>query len=256
MTRPTTGPANPERGGLSSLAAAHPIRALATTALVAIAAIVGIASLVRSSRPSSGNSDKSHGGAAGAGRWTGAAPTASGTRVAAAVDLGSIWGRAFQGRAPAYETLAAVKSQADAPPVGASVSHTANTITFAGSTVAVTIVANPPNGRDMAFRIGGLENPVLVVRQGAHVTVRFINGDSDSAHGWLLLDPLVKVGNSVHGPRAFSGSYAPILGDPTGAGQPLETITFTATTPGTYIYECPVPGHAAMGMRGSFVVNA
>jgi plastocyanin len=39
------------------------------------------------------------------------------------------------------------------------------------------------------------------------------------------------------------------------AGQPIETISFRATTDGAYRYECPVPGHAAMGMQGTFEVN-
>jgi plastocyanin len=120
---------------------------------------------------------------------------------------------------------------------------------------AITIVADPPNGRDMAFRAAGLENPTIEVARNAGVTVRFVNGDADSAHGWLLLDPVVRIGDIVHGPRAFPGAFAQILGDPTGAGQPVETIAFRAAEPGAYRYECPVPGHAAMGMQGNFVVS-
>jgi plastocyanin len=108
----------------------------------------------------------------------------------------------------------------------------------------------------MAFRSAGLENPTIDVSRGAAVTVHFINGDSDLAHGWLLLDPIVQVGRSFHGPRAFPDAYAPILGDPTSEGHPEETIRFRATTPGTYRYECPVPGHAGMGMQGVFSVTA
>jgi nitrite reductase (NO-forming) len=33
------------------------------------------------------------------------------------------------------------------------------------------------------------------------------------------------------------------------------TLTFTATTPGTYQYLCPVPGHAQQGMTGTFNVS-
>jgi plastocyanin len=67
---------------------------------------------------------------------------------------------------------------------------------------------------------------------------------------------VVQIGKIVHGPRAFPGAFAPILSDPTSAGQPVETVVFRATAPGTYRYECPVPGHAAMGMQGTFVVSA
>jgi plastocyanin len=140
-------------------------------------------------------------------------------------------------------------------PAGATVNRAANRIRFATADAAMTVVANPPNGRDMAFRIAGLENPTIQVKRGALVTIRFVNGDSDSAHGWLLLDPVVLVGNEAHGPRAF-GAFAPILGDPTSAGQPTETVSFRASQAGTYRYECPVPRHAAMGMQGTFVVIA
>jgi plastocyanin len=61
---------------------------------------------------------------------------------------------------------------------------------------------------------------------------------------------------TVHGPQAFPGANVRILGDPTTSGQPLETIRFRATTRGMFRYECPVPGHASMGMQGSFVVRA
>ncbi|RMF30463.1 MAG: hypothetical protein D6752_04035, partial [Candidatus Nitrosothermus koennekii] len=32
-------------------------------------------------------------------------------------------------------------------------------------------------------------------------------------------------------------------------------VTFTADTPGTYYYICLVPGHAALGMQGKFIVE-
>lgn len=176
--------------------------------------------------------------------------------VRAGVDLGKVWGSALRGRAPGYESLARAETQADAIPAGASVDRPANAVRFAGPTADITLVANPPTGRDMAFRAAGLENPTIEVRKGALVSIRFVNGDSDSAHGWLLLDPVVQTGGTFHGPRAFPGAYAPILGDPTTAGQAMESIQFRASASGTYRYECPVPGHAAMGMQGSFIVTA
>lgn len=173
---------------------------------------------------------------------------------ASRVDLGQIWGRAFAGRATQHESLSRAEADANDVPAGATVDRAANRIRFTTANASMTVVANPPNGRDMAFRIAGLENPTIQVNQAALVTIRFVNGDSDSAHGWLLLDPVVQLGSEVHGPRAFAGAYAPILGDPTQAGQPVETISFRATTDGSYRYECPVPGHAAMGMQGTFAV--
>lgn len=34
------------------------------------------------------------------------------------------------------------------------------------------------------------------------------------------------------------------------------TLSFTAASPGTYRYLCPVPGHAEEGVAGTFVVKA
>ena len=33
------------------------------------------------------------------------------------------------------------------------------------------------------------------------------------------------------------------------------TLAFTASSPGTYHYLCPVPGHAQNGMTGLFTVS-
>jgi rusticyanin len=170
-------------------------------------------------------------------------------------NIGQAMGRALAGRASQTVSLARAETLADAVPTGATVDRAANSIVFAGRTAAIAIVANPPNGVDMHFRAAGLENPTIKVTRGALVKIRFVNGDSDSAHGWLLLNPIVRIGNIVHGPRAFPSAFA-LLGDPTSAGQPATTITFRATHSGTYTYECPVPGHAAMGMQGTFVVGS
>ena len=54
---------------------------------------------------------------------------------------------------------------------------------------------------------------------------------------------------------AFAGSAVWFLGNPTTAGIHVGTLTFTAATPGTYQYLCPVPGHAQKGMAGTFTVS-
>jgi hypothetical protein len=234
------------RGALARLLHAHPVASLiaGTTGAALVAALVGAAV------------GQALAGSASSGQ-RGRAPQAPRRPALASgrVDLGGLWGRVFAGRASAYESLGTAEAQADDVPANASVSKRANTIRVAGRTVALTIVANPPSGRDMAFRVAGLENPTIEVSRGAEVKIRFVNADSDSAHGWLLLDPVVQIGKTVHGPRAFAGAYAPMLGDPMPAGQPIEMISFHATRPGSYRYECPVPGHAAMGMQGAFVVS-
>jgi hypothetical protein len=53
---------------------------------------------------------------------------------------------------------------------------------------------------------------------------------------------------------AFADSALWFLGDATASGMHTTTLTFTATTPGTYHYLCPVPGHAREGMTGTFTV--
>jgi plastocyanin len=55
---------------------------------------------------------------------------------------------------------------------------------------------------------------------------------------------------------AFAGAAIWFLGDPTSAGMHAATLSFTATTPGTYRYLCPVPGHAQEGMTGTFTVSS
>ena len=55
---------------------------------------------------------------------------------------------------------------------------------------------------------------------------------------------------------SFAGSALWLLGNPTAAGMHTGTLSFTATTPGTYRYLCPVPGHAHEGMTGTFIVTS
>jgi hypothetical protein len=239
----------PSNGWLAATIREHPVVVFVAAVIVSLATAVAATIAVQSASQTPGTQQRQ---SAAHARRAVAAPGHGLTRP----DLGRIWGVAFRQRAALYEHLARVETEADAIPAHASVDRRTNTIRFPGATAGVTIVANPPNGRDMAFRSAGLENPTIEVSQGAVVTVRFINGDSNSAHGWLLLDPIVQIGGSFYGPRAFPGAYAPILGDPTSKGQPVETIRFRATIRGTYRYECPVPGHAAMGMQGVFSVTA
>jgi hypothetical protein len=54
---------------------------------------------------------------------------------------------------------------------------------------------------------------------------------------------------------AFAGSALWFLGNPTSAGMHEGTLSFTATTPGTYHYLCPVPGHSEEGMAGTLTVR-
>ena len=82
--------------------------------------------------------------------------------------------------------------------------------------------------------------------------------DSDTAHGLVVTStgarssymPMMTVS------EAFSDAAVWFLGDPTSAGMHEGSMTFTASTTGTYQYLCPVPGHAQKGMVGTFVVES
>ena len=54
---------------------------------------------------------------------------------------------------------------------------------------------------------------------------------------------------------AFTGAALWFLGEPTAAGMHAGTLSFTATTPGSYQYLCPVPGYAREGMAGTLTVR-
>ena len=93
--------------------------------------------------------------------------------------------------------------------------------------------------------------------RGAHA----VNADPDTAHGLVIT-----ASQNISSPMpmmtsqpAFTGSALWFLGNPTNAGMHTATLTFTATTPGTYHYLCPVPvpvpGHAQEGMTGTFTVS-
>ena len=59
----------------------------------------------------------------------------------------------------------------------------------------------------------------------------------------------------IMGRPAFPGAALWFLGNPTPAGMHAGTLTFTASTPGSYRYLCPVPGHGQKGMTGTFTVS-
>ena len=104
-------------------------------------------------------------------------------------------------------------------------------------------------------RLAGLANPTITVPRGARVTVRFVNNDSDEAHGWLITDNRPPFGFGQPAVPAIAGASAGVIGNPVSAGDGANTIRFTATSAGDYQYICPMPGHAQMGMHGVFNVR-
>jgi rusticyanin len=169
--------------------------------------------------------------------------------------IGQQAGQRLAGNAPMAVTAAQAQTLGNTIPDAAVLDRCANRITFTGRTVSFVVEASPPNGPDMTFRIAGLVDPTLVVPAGAQVNVEFINADSDQAHGWILTTAAPPFGFGQTPTPALHGADAAVIGDPTNAGQGARTISFTATAAGTYHYVCPMPGHAAMGMNGQFIVQ-
>lgn len=173
-------------------------------------------------------------------------------------DPGKIMGSLFA-NAPGPRVSAAQADRLGSQiPAGATLDRAANRITFTGTSVQLTVVASPAGGPDETFRIAGLTDPAITVPAGAQVSIDVINADPDTAHGLVI----TAGGNTsswmpmMTARPAFPGSAVWFLGNPTPAGMHAATLTFTASTAGSYRYLCPVPGHAQKGMTGTFTVSS
>jgi rusticyanin len=171
-------------------------------------------------------------------------------------DPGRMMGSMMAGAASKYVSEREARTLGDQPPQEASVDRAAKRIIFHSDTVHVTVLGSPEGGPEMAFRIAGLSNPILVVAPGARVDLEFINGDPDTSHAWELARGQGSFGYMpmMGGQAAFPGSVGMPVGIPSSRGWPAETLTFTAVEPGRYTYFCPMPGHAQKGMHGQFLV--
>lgn len=182
-------------------------------------------------------------------------PSGAGYRNdALAMSIARQAGARLADHSPEYLPAAQVQAISEAAPAGATVDKATGTITFTSPAVSLTVVAVPPGGPDMTFRVAGMADPTIVVPKGATVQVRFINADTDEAHGWEVTAERPPFPFHV-GAAAFLGAFAQVLGDPTAAGDGAETISFTASAAGSYQYACPMPGHAQMGMHGTLTVR-
>ena len=193
------------------------------------------------------------------GWMTGALPAAmmSGGMMGGGTDPGKVMGTLFAGAPGPRVSAAQATALGTQAPAGAQVSKASNTVTFTTATVRLAIVASPSGGPDETFRVAGLVNPAIVVPADARVAIQLINADPDTAHGLVIT---ASAANASWMPMmtarpAFTGSALWFLGNPTSAGMHEGTIAFTATTPGTYHYLCPVPGHAQKGMAGTLTVR-
>ncbi len=171
----------------------------------------------------------------------------SGTGGMMGAASGSVWTSAH---------VAALVQQSEQ---GVTIDRATNTITYHGTHDLLVPLAAPAalHLPGMQWEIDGLINPTVVVPRGAQVTVDLVNADQGYMHGFEVTNaaPPFQEMAMMQGSGAFPGSFVmPILPE-TSQGQYHRSTQFTAATAGTYHYICPVPGHAAHGMAGTFVVS-
>jgi rusticyanin len=177
----------------------------------------------------------------------------TGTRTDPGQLMGRLWASA---PGPRVSTAQAAR-YADQVPAGARVDRAARAITVTAGSVHLVAVASPAGGPDETFRIAGMVNPTIVVPAGTRVSIEVINADPDTAHGLVITGQGQPSWMPMMTSRpAFTGSALWFLGDSTAAGMHAGALTFTAYTPGSYRYLCPVPGHADKGMTGAFTITA
>jgi rusticyanin len=172
-------------------------------------------------------------------------------------DPGKVMGALFADAPGPRVSPPAASRLGNETPSGATVDPADHRLTFSGSTVRLVVLADPSGGSDETFRIAGMVNPTILVRSGATVSIEVVNADPDAAQGLVLIGA-GQTGSEVPmmtSSPAFIGAAVWFLGDPTSAGLHAGTLSFTATTAGTYRYLCAVPGHAQEGMIGSFIVT-
>lgn len=86
------------------------------------------------------------------------------------------------------------------------------------------------------------------VPAGAEVTVTF-NNVGVLEHTWTLIPPDADPLMALEADRIGAAGSGVL------AGGESATFSFTAPEPGTYIFVCTIPGHAAGGMVGTLTVT-
>jgi rusticyanin len=141
---------------------------------------------------------------------------------------------------------------------GATVDTKANTVTYTGRSVTLVALASPHGEPNMTWEIDGLVNPTVSVAPGAQVTVVLVNTDWGYMHGFELTTtppPYLEMAMASVADTFFLMPLPPRTErDTATASYFTRSASFTAAA-GTYHYLCPVPGHAAAGMFGTFVVS-
>ena len=157
-------------------------------------------------------------------------------------------------------TPAQVKALVHNSEQGVTINRATNTITYHQSHDLLVPLAAPASlhVKGMQWEIDGLINPKVVVPQGAQVKVALVNEDQGYMHGFEVTTahpPFAEMA-MAQGSVAFSGGFVmPILPETSQGQYHHRSTQFTASRIGSYYYICPVPGHAAQGMAGQFVVN-
>jgi rusticyanin len=173
----------------------------------------------------------------------------------AGTNPGTVMGSLFASAPGPRVSAADAQRLGDQVPAGASVDRANRTITFTTGTVKLVVLASPSMPAE-SFRVAGVTNPAISVPAGAHVTIELVNSDAGMAHGLVIMP--ADAGSAMpmmSATPSFTGAALWFLGEPTAAGMHAGTIAFTAATPGSYQYLCPVPGHARDGMTGTFNVR-
>ena len=115
---------------------------------------------------------------------------------------------------------------------------------------SVDFVESEDGFSDLAFNALTGEpghNPDFVVNSGDEVTFTATNAGK-GFHAFGIVASPDDFNNSLWGSEIASAS-APLKAGESGS------TTFIAGAPGTYYYICTVPGHASLGMQGSFIVE-
>jgi rusticyanin len=180
-----------------------------------------------------------------------------GTMMGSGQDMGKAMGGALANSAAPVINPTAASLLGDHAPAGATIDLARQRLTFTTPNVRLTALASPTGGPDETFRIAGMVNPTIEVLDGARVQITVVNADPDTAHGLVVTSPGAASSwmPMITTRPAFAGSAVWTLGAPTPAGMHTATLTFTATTPGSYRYLCAAPRHAQEGMVGSFIVE-
>lgn len=169
-----------------------------------------------------------------------------GTGMMAGETSGSLWTSAH---------VAALVAQSE---TGVTIDRATNTITYHSAHDLLVPLAAPAalHIKGMQWEIDGLINPKVVVPRGARVTVDLVNADKGYMHGFEVTTahPPFSEMAMMQGSDAFRSSFIMPIVPETNGGQYHRSTAFTARALGTYYYICPVPGHAAAGMAGKFVV--